>query len=369
MSEKSKFTAQIAFITDDPSQGVDVLRKTNVVAATELYVWDQVSHGQVNEADIIIFDIDTGIAANIDRIKAIKASLREDQKVVFATDKTNRRATLKIKAMGARDIVERPIVTNELIPILTEICLVNFAEDDQVERLAALGRLAANASLSISDLMDSFTLVAKMGGKLPIDDLNSSSSQVNQVFQESGMDEWLKTVRLHSSYTYRHVMLVTGFAAAFGLTLGFSEKDKERLTMGALIHDIGKVKVSIKILDKPGKLNARELEQMRRHTIEGAQILRRDSYFDDEMISVAHHHHEFLDGSGYPDQLKSEEIPDIVRIMTVIDIYSALVEARSYKESMPVDKAYDILIEMGEKLDQGIVRAFEPVAIEHGTIV
>lgn len=74
--------------------------------------------------------------------------------------------------------------------------------------------------------------------------------------------------------------------------------------------------------------------------------------------------HEYLDGSGYPDGLTADAIPDIVRVMTVIDIFSALVEARSYKESMKPADAYKVLVEMGAKLDQDIVRAFEPIALD-----
>ena len=124
-----------------------------------------------------------------------------------------------------------------------------------------------------------------------------------------------------------------------------------------------------KILDKPGKLDPDELKKMRRHPADGAVILAKDSRMSKELIAITRSHHEYLDGSGYPDGLTADEIPDIVRLITVIDIYSALLEARSYKSSMKPREAYDALVEMGGKLDQDIVRAFEPVAMDEETHV
>jgi len=144
------------------------------------------------------------------------------------------------------------------------------------------------------------------------------------------MDTWLSAVRAHSSYTYKHVMVVTGLAAAFGLVFKMSYKDQERLTLGALVHDIGKTKTPLKILDKPGKLSDGELRTMRRHPLEGFEILAKNPDLGDEVAT-------------------------------------ALIEARSYKRSLSPIQAYAILQEMGGKLDQDVVRAFEPIALSQST--
>ena len=139
------------------------------------------------------------------------------------------------------------------------------------------------------------------------------------------------------------------------------------MTLGALVHDIGKTKTPLKILDKPGKLSDAELRTMRRHPVEGYEILMKNPDLGDEVAMVARSHHEYMDGSGYPDGLRGNEIPDIVRVMTVIDIFSALIEARSYKRSLQPMDAYVLLQEMGDKLDQDVVRAFEPIALNQNT--
>jgi len=81
-----------------------------------------------------------------------------------------------------------------------------------------------------------------------------------------------------------------------------------------------------------------------------------------EMLDMVVHHHEYLDGSGYPHRLHANEISDLVRTMTIADIYGALIERRSYKPPMSGAAAYQILMDMGPKLDRDLVRAFHPVA-------
>ena len=114
-------------------------------------------------------------------------------------------------------------------------------------------------------------------------------------------------------------MHVTGLAVAFGLELGIRQVDVERLAIGALMHDIGKTQIPLSILDKPGSLTPNEHVVMRRHPALGANILIRDGQFSCEVIEIALSHHEYLDGTGYPEGLKGHEIGDLTRIMTIVD--------------------------------------------------
>ena len=129
------------------------------------------------------------------------------------------------------------------------------------------------------------------------------------------------------------------------------------------MHDVGKVKIPISVLDKPGKLSPEERAEINKHPNYGAEILRMDGQFNDEIVDLTLHHHELLDGSGYPDGLIGSQISDPVRIMTIVDIFSALIDKRSYKEAMPADAAYRLLLEMDGKLEMALVKAFEPVAL------
>ncbi|MCH8239928.1 MAG: HD domain-containing protein, partial [Proteobacteria bacterium] len=130
-----------------------------------------------------------------------------------------------------------------------------------------------------------------------------------------------------------------------------------------LLHDIGKVRIPLSILDKPGALSAEERVQINKHPGYGAEILRRDGQFNDEVVDITLHHHELLDGSGYPDGLSGDQITDPVRIITVVDIYSALIDNRAYRDAVTPGEAYQILLDMGAKLDRDILGAFETIAL------
>lgn len=169
-----------------------------------------------------------------------------------------------------------------------------------------------------------------------------------------------------SEGTLQHCSLVTAIATAFAATLGFSPTDIERVFLAAFFHDVGKAGIPASVLDKPGKLTAEEMELVRTHPAIGHQMLLRFPETAGEVAEVALRHHEMLDGSGYPDGLGGAAISDLVRLVTIADIFSALIERRSYKPPVPVGKAYDILVSMGPKLDQDLVRAFRPVAESAG---
>ncbi|GJD77209.1 HD-GYP domain-containing protein [Methylobacterium gregans] len=155
--------------------------------------------------------------------------------------------------------------------------------------------------------------------------------------------------------------LVTGLAAAFAQSLGLGEQDCHRLTKAALLHDVGKIEVPSAILNKPGKLTDAEMAVVRLHPEHGYRMLAGEG-FGPEMLAVVRSHHEMLDGSGYPDKLKGDDIPDLVRLVTVCDIYGALIERRSYKPPMSSSDAFAILDGMTGRLDPAVVSAFRPVA-------
>ena len=127
-------------------------------------------------------------------------------------------------------------------------------------------------------------------------------------------------------------------------------------------HDVGKAFIPVTILDKPGALNEHELGEIREHPRRGYDALAAQGGFPAEMLDVVLHHHEFLDGSGYPNGLAGNQISDIVRLTTIVDIYAALVEKRAYRLPYTHARAFALMEGMGGKLDQQLLQAFRPVA-------
>jgi len=147
------------------------------------------------------------------------------------------------------------------------------------------------------------------------------------------------------------------------LSLGLAKTDVERLYSAAMFHDIGKAKIPLAVLDKPGRLDDRERALIETHPAVGYDILKENSAISPEILDAVRHHHEYLDGSGYPDALGAESISDIVRVLTISDIFAALIENRTYKPTMPRQKAYEILLGMQGKLERPLVHAFREVAL------
>ena len=124
---------------------------------------------------------------------------------------------------------------------------------------------------------------------------------------------------------------MTGLAVDFGLSLGFPKTDIERLYSAAMFHDIGKATIPLDVLDKPGRLDPEERALIETHPAAGYDILKDDRRISAEVLDAVRHHHEYLDGSGYPDELCAESICDLVRVLTISDIFAALIEERPYK--------------------------------------
>jgi len=145
--------------------------------------------------------------------------------------------------------------------------------------------------------------------------------------------------------------------------MGFASQDVKRLGIAATLHDIGKAHIPLSVLNKPTNLNPSEEEIMRRHPVIGYELLKGISGISPEILDGVRHHHEYLDGSGYPDGLMAREISDLVRLLTISDIFAALIEFRPYSPTRSRQQAYQILCGMEGKLERPLVRAFRNVAL------
>ena len=201
------------------------------------------------------------------------------------------------------------------------------------------------------------------GVPLTFDDIVEAENKILKAIKHSSLREWLTTVGCHHTDSYRHCLFVTGFAVAFAQHLGMREDDQRRLTRAALLHDVGKAFVPVAILDKPGSAHRRGNGRDPRASAAAATTRwQPQGGFPPEMLDVVLHHHEFLDGTGYPDGLRGDQISDIVRLITIVDIHAALIEKRAYRLPFTHVKAFEIMEQMDDKLDPHLLQAFRPVA-------
>ena len=154
---------------------------------------------------------------------------------------------------------------------------------------------------------------------------------------------WLTRIKARDEYTAEHCLRVAILAIAFGRHLGLPDEELKLLGLCGMLHDVGKMVIPDEILNKPGRLTAEEYEIMKTHSEEGYKLLMEQSGLDPVVISVAHHHHERLDGMGYPSQLAPEHISLYTRIVTIVDAYDAISSARCYKKASTPAEALKIL--------------------------
>lgn len=273
-------------------------------------------------------------------------------KVIFVTRAGSHAETTQAFALGATDVVTGPIDVKELLAKIWSDFAVLAGDSSELAALGHHGIAAAH------DGLQAIFNAACLGEPLEPSKISSAAAAVVEEIESTGLTSWIETVRMHHSQTYQHCLLVTGVAAAFAQRIGLAIVDRQRLSFAAMLHDVGKALIPVAILEKPGPLDKDEMAVMKKHPEYGTAALQSATSLPPEMMDIVAHHHEFLDGSGYPHGLRASEIPDLVRILTISDVYGALIERRSYRPPLASQKAYDILTEMGPKLDQDLVRAF-----------
>jgi len=161
-------------------------------------------------------------------------------------------------------------------------------------------------------------------------------------------------------YSRGHLDRVAGHCMQIGKKLGLSESDLKILSDAARLHDLGKIGIPDEVLCKQGPLTDEEWILMRKHPEIGEGIIKPIRSLN-HLCDIIRHHHEKLDGTGYPDGLKGEEITLLVRITTVADIYDAVTTDRPYRKRMPKETACQLLLKMDKELDQDIVKQFVEV--------
>ena len=171
-------------------------------------------------------------------------------------------------------------------------------------------------------------------------------------------------------YTKGHSTSVSRYSEALARAINLPEEQVQKIKLGALLHDVGKIGIPENVLKKPDKLSDEEWQIMKQHPVIGAEKVLAPNEALRELIPMVKYHHEHLDGSGYPEHLKGDQIPLEARIIAVADTYHALISDRPYRKGMSVEKACEILKEGAGKLwDSDLIRHFISIAPSLSTII
>lgn len=199
-------------------------------------------------------------------------------------------------------------------------------------------------------------------------DLNETYEEL-QANLEAMIRAMVKAIEAKDPYTAGHTERVTRYALQLADAIGVSEQDRLILRMGTLLHDIGKLGVPDHILTKPSGLTDEEFEIIKMHPAIGANVIEDIPYFK-ACVPIVRWHHERLNGRGYPDGLAGDEIPLLVRIATIADMYDAMTSTRAYRKAMSPSAALSELKKdvLRGSLDPDLVAAWEIVLADGGLL-
>jgi putative two-component system response regulator len=181
---------------------------------------------------------------------------------------------------------------------------------------------------------------------------------------ESVLFSLARSIEARDPFDRAHCERVSNNAVRFGKSLGFSQDVLDALRIGGLVHDIGKIGIPDAILSKAGPLDPEESKIVREHPIIGEQICAPLKSLR-HVLPLVRHHHERMDGSGYPDGLRGEQIPLTVRALQIVDICDALTSDRSYRQNLSLPRALSILYEEADRgwLDGALVSQFASLVV------
>ena len=247
------------------------------------------------------------------------------------------------------DFIMTPIhgdqVVEEIRKFNREIyILLLTGHKDLAPPLETIRRLEIQGYCEKSDKFDQLLLLIESGIKSiaqmnEIKKINDQLSETNEKLEEaylSTIQTLRYTVEAKDTYTRGHSDRVSEYSVLLGKYLNLSDKELKDLQIGGLFHDIGKLGVPDAILKKQSKLTDDEYSEIKNHPSIGAHILSSATIFQD-IIPIVKHHHEKYDGTGYPGQLKGEDIPYLARIAAIADTFDAMTSKRSYRDSLPID--------------------------------
>jgi len=181
---------------------------------------------------------------------------------------------------------------------------------------------------------------------------------LRKIYKET-VHAFAAAIDIKDRYTQGHSVRVGKYSEVIARELGWSDDEVEGITIAGYLHDIGKLIVDLSVINSPERFSAKESKEMSRHPAAGYEILAPISHPYADIPLMARYHHERMDGNGYPDGLKGEQIPAGARIVTLADSFDAMTTDRPYRKKLPLDEVLeDFRINTGSQFDPQVVCAF-----------
>ncbi len=337
-------------ITATLSTLLKMVLKNSVIAYNDpIQALDSEELGK-QEVDLIITDFMMPGMNGLEFLKNVKAKSPDTVTILLTGYADKENAIRSINEVGLYYYLEKPWDNN---------CLIKVIQNGLEKK-----RLSDNLKEKYIELEKSNREIARLYEFLKKDYQQEVDNTKNLVISLANV------IEAKDSYTDGHTRRVGTICRALGDKLGLEHGRLEHLEIAGMIHDIGKVAVPENILNKPGKLDTHEFDVIKTHTVIGENICKPLNCLSD-CLDPIRHHHEKLNGSGYPDGLKGSEISLEARIIAVADIFDALYTKRPYRDRLPLAKVEELMNSEADNgcLDKDIVRElFQIIASEEASL-
>lgn len=299
--------------------------------------------------DVIILDINMPDMDGFETMDRLNA-LDYDIPVLFLTGAGSMDYAVKAINLGAYDFLTKPIEDLDIfnVKIRRAIEKRNFILRERQYKAA----LENDIQLKARQLEEQNKLLLSYSNSLENATVQLMSSLQNAMEEKD-------------YYTAGHTMRVTEYALMLGIAMGLTESEILVLRRAAQFHDIGKLVIDLSCIQKPGKLTDEEWVLIRKHPSVGANIIQPLGFMNREQF-IIRHHHERMDGQGYPDGLTGDQLDDLTKIIIVVDSYDAMTSRRNYRKNMSMEQAVEELFRCsGSQFDAGIVEYFSRTIVDY----
>jgi len=181
---------------------------------------------------------------------------------------------------------------------------------------------------------------------------------IDEMDREASITRLLNKLQSKDEYTFQHTINIGVLSMMTGKWLGLKGQELHKLILAGTLHDIGKSKIPVNILNKPGPLTRDEYSLMKNHTIYGYELLEKSDQYDETVKLAVLQHHERIDGTGYPHKIRGKKIHEFSKIVAVADVYHAMTSRRVYKERITPLAALDYLNKNIDSLDTQVTLVF-----------
>ncbi|MFZ5765896.1 MAG: HD domain-containing phosphohydrolase [Thermodesulfobacteriota bacterium] len=298
-----------------------------------------------DDIDAILLDINMPGMNGFETIQALNRR-KLDIPVLFLTGAGSMEYAVKAINLGAYDFIPKPIEDLDLFDVKIRRAVEKrmFLRREKMYKK----NLECEVRKKTKELAEKNQLLKKYSHHLEISSVNTMIT-LNTALEEK------------DQYTAGHTKRVTEYSKLIGRTMGLVKADIDVLTRACQLHDIGKLVIDVSCIQKPGPLTDEEWRLVKKHPEIGENIIKPLQFLEREG-EIVRHHHERLDGAGYPDALHGDEINLLTRIVTVADSFDAMTSKRSYKVNMTKDEAVgELRAHVRTQFDPQVVEAFADI--------